>query len=176
MSAFSVVTLGIGVALAFGLARYLEVNMDGDVLAMSVTRTIAGIVLFAGIATAISTMGSAPLAVAVTMFVAVVPQLIQPLREDSSPTYQRIGAALDAVIAPGYQSHYNGVVWAPLPIPRNVRGRAPSAVQQQLATLNQRPTVDYDASRKQTAETIGYAAVYLLLGCVAFTRRDLKFS
>jgi hypothetical protein len=42
--------------------------------------------------------------------------------------------------------------------------------------MQRRPTVDYDASRKETAETVGYAAVYFLLGCVGFTRRDLKFS
>ena len=176
VSAFCVVTLGIGIALAFGLARYLGVNIEGGVLAMSATRTIAGILLFAGAATALSTMGSAPIAVAVTMFIAIVPQLIQPLREDSSPTYQRIGATLDAVVAPGYQSHYNGVVWAPLPVQPNQRGRVPAGAREALAAMQRRPTVDYEESRKQAAETVGYAAVYFLVGCVAFTRRDLKFS
>ena len=33
---------------------------------------------------------------------------------------------LDAVVAPGYQSHYNGVVWAPFPIPSNFRGPRPA--------------------------------------------------
>ena len=82
LSAFCVVTLGIGVGLGFGLARYMGVNIEMDVLAISATRTIAGIVLFTGIATAISTTGSAPVAVAITMFVAVVPGLIPPLRDD----------------------------------------------------------------------------------------------
>jgi hypothetical protein len=36
--------------------------------------------------------------------------------------------------------------------------------------------VDYGEQRKRSAETVGYAGVYFLLGCVAFTRRDLKFS
>jgi hypothetical protein len=178
VSAFCAVTLGIGIALAFGLARYLGVNMDGNVLAMSATRTMAGIMLFAAVAAAVSTMGSAPIAVAVTMFIAIVPQLIQPMRDDPSPTYQRIGAALDAVIAPGYRSHYNGVVWAPFPVPQNVRGRAPAAARQALDALamQQRPTVDYPASREEAAETVGYAAAYFLLGCIVFTRRDLKFT
>jgi ABC-type Na+ efflux pump permease subunit len=169
VSAFGVVTLSIGIALAYGLSRYLEVNIETGVLAISVTRTIAGIVLFAGLATAVSTSGSTPVAVAITMLVAVLPQLIQPLRDDPDPTYHRIGVALDAVVAPGYQSHYNGVVWAPLPVPPQMRNRVPAAVQQ-------RPTVDYAAQRKQTAETAAYAGAYFLLGCVFFTRRDLKFS
>jgi ABC-type Na+ efflux pump permease subunit len=168
-SAFCVVTLGIGIALAYLLARYLEVNIEEGVLAISATRTIAGVVLFAGVATAVSTMGSAPIAVAIAMFVAVVPQFIPPMREHPSPTYQRIGAALDAIVAPGYQSHYNGVVWAPAPIPAQFRGRVPAA-------MRQRPTVDYGEQRTQTAQTAGYAGVYFLLGCVVFTRRDLHFS
>ncbi len=169
LSAFCVVTLGLGIVLAFGLSRYLGVNMDGNVLAISATRTIAGIVLFCGIAAALSTSGSAPVAVAVTMFVAIVPNLIQPLRDDSHPTYQRIGATLDVVVPPGYESNYNGVVWAPFPIPQNMRGRVPQAARQ-------RPTVDYGEQQKQTAETVGYAGVYFVIGCFLFGRRDLKFS
>ena len=167
--AFGVVTLAIGIALGYGLSRYLEVNIDTDVLAISVTRTIGGIVLFAGLATAVSTSGSTPVAVAITMFVAVIPGLIQPLRDDPSPTYQRIGAALDAFVPPGYESNYNGVVWAPMPVPPQFRDRMPAAVRQ-------RPTVDYSEQRKRIAETGAYAGAYFLIGCVFFTRRDLKFS
>lgn len=170
ISAFCVATLGLGIALGYGLARYLGVNIEESVLAISATRTIAAVVLFSGIATAVSTMGSAPIAVAVTMFFVVVPSLISPLREDPSPTLQRIGTALDVVAAPGYESHYNGVVWAPFPIPANFRGPRPAFAPAR------RPTVDYGREQKQTAETAAYAGVYFLLGCVAFTRRDLKFS
>ena len=169
ISAFCVVTLAIGIALAYGLARYLEVNIEEAVLAISATRTIAGIVLFTGIATALSTMGSAPIAVAVTMFFAIVPQLIPPMREYPNPIYQRIGAVLDAVVAPGYQSHYTGVVWAAPPIPPQFRDRIPAAIRQ-------RPTVDYGEQRRETAKIAAYAGAYFLLGCVAFTRRDLKFG
>jgi ABC-type Na+ efflux pump permease subunit len=169
VSAFGVITLAIGIALGYGLSRYLGVNIETDVLAIAATRTVAGILLFAGLATAVSTSGSTPVAVAITMLVAVLPGLIQPLRADSNVTYQRIGAALDAVVAPGYQSNYNGVVWAPMPVPPQLRNRMPAAVQQ-------RPTVDYTEQRKQTAETAAYASAYFLLGCIVFTWRDLKFS
>lgn len=173
LSAFCVVTLGIGVALAYALAQYLGVNIEGGVLAISATRTIAGIALLAGVAIAVSTMGSAPIAVAIAMFVAIVPTLIPPLRDDPSPTYHRIGVALDKIVAPGYESHYNGVVWAPLP--RNSRGSVPD----QAVMPNwwqRRPEVNFGEQRKQAATTAAYAGVYFLIGCVLFTRRDLKFS
>jgi hypothetical protein len=170
VSAFCVVTLAIGVALGFGLAYYLGVNIEEGVLAIAATRTIAGIVLFAGIATAVSSMGSAPIAGAMTMFVAIVPSLIPPLLDHERRAYQRVGAALDAVVAPGYESHYSGVVWAPFPMPPNYRGPRPAFAQSRPAP------VDYGKQRTQTAETGAYAGVYFLLGCVVFTRRDLKFS
>ena len=169
LSAFCAVTLALGIGLGFGLSRYLGVNVEGHVLTISATRTLAGIVLFSGVATAMSALGSAPIAAAVTMFLAIVPALIPPLKDDSSVTYQRIGKALDVVVAPGFESHYNGVVWAPVPIPPQMRNRVPPA-------MRERPTVDYPEQRKRTAETAGYAGVYFLLGCIAFTRRDLKFS
>ena len=169
LSAFCLVTLAIGVALAFGLASYLGVNIDTNVLAISATRTAAGILLFNGIAAAVSTWGSAPIAVGVAMFFAIVPTMIPPMLEDSSATYRAVGQVLDRVVAPGFESHYNGVVWAPLPIPPNFRGRMP--VQTQT-----RPTVDYGEQQQQAAQTVGYAAAYFLIGCVFFTRRDLKFS
>ena len=118
-------------------------------------------------------MGSAPIAVAIAMFVAIVPTLIPPLRDDPSPTYHRIGVALDKIVAPGYESHYNGVVWAPLP--RNSRGSVPD----QAVMPNwwqRRPEVNYGEQRKQAAMTAAYAGMYFLIGCVLFTRRDLKFS
>jgi hypothetical protein len=167
--AFCLVTLGIGIVLGFALSRYLDVNLETGVLAIAATRTIAGIVLFAGIATAISTSGSAPVAIAMTMFVAVVPGLIQVLRDDSNATYHRVGVALDALTPPSYESNYNGVVWAPMPVPPQFRGRVPPQLQQ-------RPQVDFEKQRTQTAETAAYAGVYFLLGCVAFGRRDLKFG
>ena len=169
VSAFGIVTLGIGIALGFGLVRYMDVNIEIDVLAIAATRTIAGIVLLSGIAAAISTSGSAPIAIAIAMFVAVVPSLIQPLRDDAHPVYHRIGVVLDPLVPPAFESSYNGVVWAPMPIPVSLRGRVP-------AQLRQRPEVDYPTQRKQTFETAAYAGVYFLIGCVAFTRRDLKFG
>ena len=169
LSAFCLVTLAIGVGLAFGLASYLGVNIDTNVLAISATRTAAGILLFSGIAAAVSTWGSAPIAVGVAMFFAIVPTMIPPMIEDSSPTYRAIGHVLDRVVSPGFESHYNGVVWAPLPIPPNFRGRMPIQTQT-------RPTVDYGEQQQHAAQTVGYAAAYFLIGCVFFTRRDLKFS
>ena len=169
LTAFSSVTLGIGVALALALAKYLGVNVDGNVLAIAAARTITGIVLFGGVALAVSTGGSAPIAGAITMLLVFMPMLVTQLRDDPDPTYHRIGVALDSLIPPGYDSHYMGVVWAAFPVPPNMRGRVPAQMQQ-------RPSVDYRTDRQAIAVTAAYSGVYFLLGCVFFTRRDVKFS
>jgi hypothetical protein len=54
-----------------------------------------------------------------------------------------------------------------------MRGRMPQSLPQ---AMRQRPTVDYPKQQKQTAETVGYAGAYFVIGCFLFGRRDLKFS
>ena len=169
VTAFCMLTLAIGVVLALGLAAYLDVNVEADVLRIAAARTIAGIVLFGAVAIAVSTGGSAPIAASFAMLLAILPVLIGMLRDDPDPTYHRVGVALDALVAPNYQSHYMGVVWAPFPVPPNMRGRAP-------AQLQQRPVIDYPKQQREIAETAGYSAIYFVLGCLFFARRDLSFS
>lgn len=169
LSVFCLVTLAIGIVLAYGLATYLQLSVDGDALAAGVLGTVGAIVLFGGIATALSTGGSAPIAGAVAVLVMFLPMLIAPLREDPDMMYQRIGALLDAAAPPGYESEYGGAVWAPPPVSQNVRGRLPSQ-------LPQRPTANYSQQRARMGESVAYAAVYFIVGCAFFARRDLTFS
>ena len=50
-----------------------------------------------------------------------------------------------------------------------MRGRVPQSLP---AAMRQRPTVDYPKQQKQTAETVGYAGAYFVIGCLLFGRRD----
>ena len=165
--AFCLVTLGIGIALALALAAYVDVNVDSGGLLVSATRTFGSIVLFGGMATALSATGSAPIAGAVAVLVGVLPMIIAPLREQPEPIFQRIGAALDAIVPPEHENLYGSVVWAPVPMPPTASGNAPA---------QRRPAIDAARQRRRVAEAVGYAGIYFVIGCVFFTRRDLKFS
>jgi ABC-type transport system involved in multi-copper enzyme maturation permease subunit len=167
LTAFCALTVAIGVGLAVAMASYLGIEVNTDVLAIAVTRTLAAIVLYCGVAVAISSLGTAMIAGALTVLLAFLPPLITTLVDDPGVVQHRIGVALDYVVPPGYRSQYGGVAWAPFPTPPNFRGRAPA---------QQAPVVDYPGERKQAALTLGYAVVFFVAGCALFSRRDVKLG
>lgn len=165
--AFCVVTLGIGVALAMALARYLVIDVDLDVLGIAMVSTVAGIVLYGGVATALSASSASGVAAALTILLAFMQPLINMLLDDPGWLRNRVGVTLDYVVLPPYQGRYNGVTWAPPPLPRNFRGPEPP---------RRPPSIDYAAERQRSAQQVGYAGAYFLLGCALFSKRDLKLG
>ncbi|MDQ3071357.1 MAG: ABC transporter permease [Acidobacteriota bacterium] len=164
---FSLISLAIGVVLDYGIAAYLGIDIDEKVLGVSLAHTASSIVLFGGVAVALSAVGSAGGAAALTALLVFMPPLIQILEDDPGVLRRRAGVALNYAMPPGYDSHYASIAWAPFPTgpnPRNPpRGRP-------------RPVIDYQAERKEMYQNVGYALVYFAIGCALFVRRDVKLS
>jgi hypothetical protein len=171
LSAFCVVTLAIGIGLALMLARYLGIDVGWSALAMAATLTAASMVLYGGVALALSGFVSAGLAGALTVLLAFMPPLVRFLVDDPGAVRHRIGVTLDYVVPPGYESRYAGVAWAP-PVMPNFRGM-PARPNTPPATP---PVIDYPADRSRTGTMLAYAAVYFAVGCVLFSRRDVKLG
>ena len=167
--AFSTLTLAIGVLLAASLGRYLGVEVETNVLAIAMTRSVAGIVLFGGVAVALSALTSTAIAASLTVLLAFSPPLIRMLVDEPGRVQHAIGVGLDYLTPPGYQSHYLGVTWAPFPVP-------PGARRPPQASRRQPPAIDYPGERQQAAKTLGYVAAYFVIACAAFSRRDIKIS
>jgi ABC-type transport system involved in multi-copper enzyme maturation permease subunit len=167
ISAFALVSMGIGVALDLAAAAYLGIAVDQGRLAIALAQTTAAILLYGGIAIALSAGGSAPVAVAFTVLMSFLPVLVNQLRNDPDPKWHVAWITLDYVVPPGYQSHYAGIAWADLAPPPNAR---------RPMRLPRRPVIDYAASRSNLFTNIGYGMVYFLAGCVFFTRRDVRLG
>ena len=168
LSAFAFVSLALGVVLGLAIARYLNIDVERRVLAMALAHTAAAILLFGGFAVALGSLGTAVVAVAITVLLMFMPGLIAVLKEDPGRVRRGLGAALDYATPPGFSNLYDGVAWAPFPAPPpGYRGRVP---------VRQRPQVDYKAERTNVLKNLGYAAVYFAIGCVLFSRRDIKLS
>ena len=165
--AFSAVTLAIGVVLATSLASYLGITVETEVLAIALTRTLAGIALFGGVAVALSALTSTAIAASLTILLVFSQPLIRMLLDEPGRVQRAIGVSLDYLTPPGYRSHYFGVAWAPFPTP-------PGAPR----PLMQRPprTIDYPTERQESAQTLGYVTAYFVVACAAFSRRDIKIS
>lgn len=168
VTVFMLLTLAIGVVLGFGIARYLGIEVDLAALRAALAQTVVAIVVYSGFAVVLGAFGSAGVAVGLTLMLALLPALSEALLEDPDSRYRVVGHAVDYATPDRYRSHYDAVAWAPFPVPPNFRGRAP---------VPGRPaTIDAAAERVTLAGNLAYAGVYFLIGCWAFSRRDLPLS
>ena len=167
ISAFCILTLAIGVALALFLARYLGINVSWRPLGYAALGTSAAVVLFGGVALVLSSFGSAGVAGALTVLLAFMPTLINVLIDDPGRIRHGTGVVLDYLVPPQYGSSYASVAWAPFPVMPNFRGPQPS---------RQQPVMDYDAERTRAWQSLAYGSVYFGIGCALFSRRDVKLG
>ena len=177
VTAFVAVSLAIGVALDMAIANYLGIDVERKVLIAALAHTMVAAILFSGVTVIVGTSGSAAVAVAITVLLMFLPGLINVLETDPRPRPKAIGKALGYLVPPGHDSLYQGITWAPFP-QRNV---ARGTVQGQQAAppptrVRPRMEVDYPAVRKQLYKNLAYAAVYFLIGCAIFTRKDVKLA
>jgi ABC-type Na+ efflux pump permease subunit len=167
ITAFVVLSLAIGVALDLVIASYIGVEVQRTALAMAIVHTIAAAVLLGGVAIALSGGGSMILAGAITVLLVALPGLIEALVDHPRPIPRAAGKTIDALTPPGYDSLYDGTTWAPFPRRANARGPV---------VERPRPTIDFQAERKEVYANLAYAAAYFLLGCAFFTRKDVNLG
>jgi hypothetical protein len=163
VTAFVLVSLAIGVVLHLAMAAYFGVDVDRAMLAVALAHTVAVVMLFGAVAVALGSVGSAVMAVSLTVLLMFLPGLITALKDETRPVQHAIGRTLDLLTPPGYDTHYGGITWAPFPRP------GPAA-------MRPRPTVDYPAVRRDMLENLAYGTAYFLLGCAFFTRKDVKLA
>jgi hypothetical protein len=122
VSAFVLLTMGIGLGLAVSLARYYGIEVDRAVLGLALAHTAVAVLIYGAISVALGSFGSWVIAAALTVLLAYLPQLIVVLTDlADSPGWRRVGIALDWVVPDGYDSHYMGVTSAPPPVLRHRR-------------------------------------------------------
>jgi len=169
VSAFAMVTLAIGVVLAYGLGRYVGVDVDRLTLVIlreALAQSIVAIVLYSGVAVVLGSFGSWVIGAGVTVLLAFLPVLVNELKAiDDSPNWQRVGITLDWMTPDGYVSYYPRL--NKVPFPGTPQRPAPPAVPQREDTR--------DLHRPLYA-SLAYAALYFLAGCAAFTRRNINLT
>jgi hypothetical protein len=169
VSAFAVVTLAIGVVLAFGLGTYVGVDFDRVMLVTlreALAQSIVAIVLYSAVAVVLGSFGSWVIAGGVTVLLAFLPILVNELKNiDDSPNWRRVGVTLDWITPDGYVSYYARL--NKTPFPGAPQRPAPTAVPQREGTRDlHRPLYG----------NLAYAALYFLAGCAAFSRRSINLA
>lgn len=184
---FSLLSLIVGLTVSFGLSRYLDAQFESRVLVLAVAHTAVAILLYSGLAIAISTLLTPGVAGALTIIVVFLPGVVTILTNDPDPKYHAAGVTLNYVIPSGYTSHYGETIPAPMPpnpfgrgggFGRGNRGAAPSPGGDipPIPQAGSQPQIDYGAETRVLLKNVGYGAVFFALGCLVFLRRDLRLS
>ena len=170
VSAFALATLGIGVALALGLAWYLGVEIDLAVLRLAVELTAVAIVVYSGIAVVLGVYGSWVIASGLTVLLAFAPILIQELKSGDEPSnWRRLGVALDWLVPDGYRSQYALANQVRRPSPPQRPGRPQSVAPGRVE-------VESDDHYEHVLENLSYGTLYFLAGCAVFSRRSINLA
>lgn len=181
---FALLSLIVGLTVSFGLSRYLDAQFESKVLVLSLAHTAVAILLYSGLAIAMSTLLSPGVAGALTILVVFLPGVVTILVDNPDSTYHAIGATLNYVVPSGYTSHYAQTIPAPLPnnpfgrrgFGRGNPGAGPGGDIPPVPQANDEPKLDYDAETKVLLKNVGYGAIFFALGCLVFLRRDLRLG
>jgi len=181
---FALLSLIVGLTVSFGLSRYLGAQFESKVLVLALTHTAVAILLYSGLAIAISTLLSPGVAGALTILVVFLPGLVTILVENSDSTYHAVGVALNYVVPSGYTSHYAETIPAPLPpnafgrrgFGRGNSGVGPGGDIPPVPQASSEPKIDYGAETRVLLKNAGYGAIFFALGCLVFLRCELRLS
>jgi ABC-type transport system involved in multi-copper enzyme maturation permease subunit len=149
---FSIVSLLIGRLIFAAAAGYFEVTFS-SVVWSALLEVMVGVMLYSAIAIALSTVLSPTLAGAIAVILAFIPGLIVFLIADTDTFRHAIGIVADYVVPPGYSNLFGFSV------------RAGGA-----------DAIDYSEHFKTMLQNMGYAAVFFALGCLVFTKREIRLG
>jgi len=179
IQAFAVLSLGLGLLVAFTVGSLLDADFQYNILGISLAQSAIAISLYSGIAIALSTVTGSGLAGALAVILAFMPGLVTYLVDSSNSTAHASGMVLDYVVPPGYTSHYSATIHAPIPPDAfNIRGRENrrGGVPPFMAQQAPEPDIDYNDESWTLLKNAGYAAIFFVLGCIILTRRELRLA
>ena len=137
-------------ALFKGAAAYFDVTFS-SIVWMALAHALVATMLYSAIAIAFSTILSPALSGTIAVLLAFLPGLISFLVDDTDRRRHSIGVVLDYVVPPGYSNLYTIAVRA-------------GAV------------LDYTAHSRTLFENLGYCAIFFVLGCLVFTKREIRLG
>lgn len=159
VTAFALVSLVLGIGLGMIAARLAVIDVDLSALAFAVVQSASAILVFGACAVALSGASNASMAVALTVMLVFVPGLGALLEADPSPAGRAAGVMLRYATPDGVRPLY---------------GSAARFSESAVARVRRPPPVDRRAEGWALADNLAHTLFYLGIGCVAFTRRDMK--
>ena len=183
IQSFALLSVFLGLLAGLAVAHYLDADFDPKILGLSLVQTSVAISLYSALAIGLSTLVASGVAGALTVIVAFLPAFVTFLVASPNAVNHGIGVVLDYGVPPGYTSHYDETIDAPTPpgafgFGGRGRGNRRGGGDVPTFTLTQSPPpeIDYNIEFGALGQNVGYGVVFLVLGCVIFSRRDVRLG
>ncbi len=147
---FGVMSLAVGVGIHLLAGWYLSISFS-SLLWLALLHAMIGIMLYSAMAMALGTVSGPLIAAAITAFVYFFAGIVTFLRDSQTTWVHWLGQLLNVVIPPVYNSIFPNAVDA--------------AIQ-----------LDRSALSKTMLENLAFLAVFFVLSCVIFTRREVRLG
>ncbi|HLQ76302.1 MAG TPA: ABC transporter permease subunit [Terriglobia bacterium] len=147
---FGVMSLAVGVVIHFAVGNYLGFHFS-SVLWLALMHSMVSIMLYSAIAMAVGTFAGWMVAGGVSFVMYFIPSLVTFLKEDTIQWRHLLGAGLDWIVPPGFKSLY-------------------------LNSVDVARELDHSAMSKVLMENFAYCAIFFVLACIIFSRREVRLG
>jgi ABC-type transport system involved in multi-copper enzyme maturation permease subunit len=150
IQAFGAMSLLFGLGIHFAAASYLDIHINSTIW-LGLLNAMVSIMLYSGIAIALGTVVGWAVSAGLTLVVAFIPGLVTFLKGNDTRFWHLLGATLDWIVPSGFLNIFVNSVDASVALDRSL--------QYKTLELN-----------------ILYCAIYFILGCIMFTRREVRLG
>jgi hypothetical protein len=147
---FGAMSMLVGVAIHLAAGRYLGISFS-RVLWLALLHAMVSIMLYSAAAVALGTFSSWMLAAGVSFVLYFLPGFVTLLKDYKTQWVHVIGVGLNWIVPPGFTSVFVNSVDATL-------------------------ALDRSALSKTLMENLIYCAVFFVLGCIIFSRREVRLG
>jgi ABC-type transport system involved in multi-copper enzyme maturation permease subunit len=147
---FGLMSLLVGVAIHLAAGSYLSVEFS-SVLWLALLHAMVAIMLYSALAMALGTVMGPLVAAAISALFYLLPDFATFLMDDKRQWVHLLGTGMHWIVPPGFKSVFVNSVDATL-------------------------ALDHSALSKNLVENLIYCAIFFVLGCIIFTRREVRLG
>jgi ABC-type transport system involved in multi-copper enzyme maturation permease subunit len=147
---FGLMSMAIGVLIQFAAGQYLGFHFS-SLLWLGLLHAMVAIMLYSALALALGTIGGWMVAAGVSFVMYFIPDFVTLLKDQTIEWRHMLGVVLNWIVPPGFKSIFI------------------NAVDSTIA-------LDRSALSKTLLENLVYCAIFFILGCIIFSRREVRLG
>ena len=147
---FGLMSMAVGVAIQFAAGQYLGFHFS-SLLWLALLHSMVSIMLYSALAMALGTIGGWMIAAGVSFVMYFIPDFVTLLKDQTIQWRHVLGVILNWIVPPGFKSIFINAVDATM-------------------------ALDRSALSKTLLENLIYCAIFFILGCIVFSRREVRLG